>query len=118
MIKNLTLILFIIPSLSFGQCDSIKRKAAEWVLQRNECRELLAISDSQIAKLEAMDSLNQLALDKYEHAVDILGKALVQSEADKHKAESERDKFKQRARRRLWLLPVGFVLGVITVLVV
>jgi len=99
-------------------CDSIKRQAVTWVLQRNECRELLAISDLQIAKLEAMDSLNQLALDKYEHAVDILGKALVQSEADKHKAEADRDKFKQRARRRLWLLPVGFALGIITVIII
>lgn len=115
--KKLALLLLLIPSLSFAQCDTIKRLAATWVIQRNECRELLSITEQQVLNLKTSDSLNRLAIDKYLHSIDVLGKALVKSEQDSQLVKAELDKFKKKSRRRLILLPVGIISGFVVAVV-
>lgn len=88
-----------------------------WVIQRNECRELLQLTEQQVKNLQASDSLNKLALDKYIHATDVLGKALVKSEQDSQLVKAELDKFKKKSRRRLTLLPVGIIGGFVLAVV-
>jgi hypothetical protein len=84
-----------------------------WVIERNECRELLGVAEQQIVALRASDSLNRLASDKYKHSTDVLGKALVESERETEKEFERAEQWKAKAGRRLWLMPLGVAIGFI-----
>jgi hypothetical protein len=115
----LTLLLCLSWISSFGQtqCDTIKRLAATWVIQRNECREALSLAEQEIIALRASDSLTRLEAERYRSAASILGQKLVESDQERKDAEAQADKYRQRARRRLWLLPIGIAVGVVLPLV-
>lgn len=112
--KTLLSLLLFVPLFSHAQSfDTLKHLAVTWVIERNECRELLHLSEQEIVLLRASDSLNRAAADKYRSATDVLGRKVVELDAERKEAEADRDRWKNRARRRLWLLPVGVGVGVI-----
>ena len=114
---TLPLLLCLLWIQSIGQtCDSIKRQAVVWVIQRNECRELLNLADARINLLEQADSLNRLALAKYIHSTDVLGKALVESEQNWKEEYERAEQWKAKAGRRLWLMPLGVAIGFVIAL--
>lgn len=100
--------------LTAQHCDTIKRQALYWYVERNEARELLANCDSALAICEQMDSLNQKALDSYEHAVEVLAEAYKQQEAELKKEKELAQKMK---KQRKWFFGGGFGVGAALLLI-
>jgi hypothetical protein len=121
----LLLTIFLTPAICSGQCDSIKRQAVVWVLQRNNALEQVkqletidSLNREQIASLRLADSLSRLESTALRSA--ITGQATIIASQDARIAdlEAERDKLRKRSRRRLVLIGCGFVGGVIVGVVV
>lgn len=114
--KLLLLIIFL-PICSFGQCDSLKIKAATWVLQRNNALEQVrqleqmdSISREQIVALRASDSLNRVALQYSDSVIAGQGALIRQYSSDAERWERRA----RRARRLVIIAGIGgFVGGVI-----
>jgi hypothetical protein len=111
--KHLLFPLLFLPMLSTAQCDTIKRLAATWVIERNNCREELSLAEQEIALLRASDSLTRVSALHWQSAASTLGKHLVAEEQKRKDAEARADRWQGKARRRLWLLPVGVAVGVV-----
>jgi hypothetical protein len=107
----------LIPS--FGQtqnCDTIKRIAAKWVIERNECRELLQLSDAIIAGMVKQDSLSRLEVESLRKAIN--GFNVVVSHQDEKIEKQEKKIGRLKKQRNIFLITSSLLAGVVALFVI